>query len=455
MPIFRGAQEVIRRYRGEREICRTYRGPSNTPFYERAQEPWEYEATFPIGTASLTRTGPFRAVDWNATQAAWTRKDDINPRMLQSPVSGRAYGIQRLRIQEGLSTAPMLQQGVRVILYVGVQPATLPLTGGYPSGAGDRPRLLESVERIVGGAFALWLGADRYRMGGPNASNVTRADDLGDGFYTWQPRGRFADYFGRTDTMKALIDGILDGSLTGTLTLRIRGPNEPPASITRWVATAGQVAAAANPLTLDDEDITAQGLDITINGTLADTTRYHVDRVIDGRTARMAESPDDRLNPPTGVSVVDRLTPDLKPRYSGWHYNLAAYNSWLGACGTVHATCVVRVITPPTITSFTDHDHGQHATGANDRFAWLQWVASEGDTGGNTWSMEYLSGRRPRSIPTGRHLSAAQGAQTGLHRTRIQVPATGAATTRLRLRVSYADRTNATVNVDRELAITW
>ena len=142
----------------------------------------------------------------------------------------------------------------------------------------------------------------------------------------------------------------------------------------------------------------------------------------------------------------ENYTSDFRPDSSGWRYALTATDA--DADSSV-AVCTVRTVLAPTLAAFTNSGAGAlQGPGVNQQVAYLNWTGEEGDPN-SVWTLTQ-SGRHVATLPSSRHLSAAQGAATGTHRTRIQVAGGGGGSTTLTLTARNDGGT-----VSRSTTINW
>ena len=252
-----------------------------------------------------------------------------------------------------------------------------------------------------------------------------------------------ADVLDAEREINAIFDGAtrVNGVFVGVTPVFDQAPPRGvAATISDWGATSG--TQKQRRLTINRTAITSQGLVIRMSATLTGASSWEVWRDYGTGSSIVAEGTN--LAP----AYNESLTPDLHPPASGWTYRLHAYASDADGADA-DDTLTVRVVTAPTLTAFNaSAPVGVSAPSINRQCSWLTWTGTEGDPV-STWSMTQ-AGRRIATLPSSRHLSAAQGRATGLNRTRVCVNAGGGLVTTLTLGAR-----NEAGNVSMQATITW
>ena len=233
------------------------------------------------------------------------------------------------------------------------------------------------------------------------------------------------------------INGVFVGT---TPVLDQSPPRGVPATISDWGATAGR--QKSKRLTINRTSITSQGLVIRMSATLAGAARWEVWR--DYGTGSGVAGVGTGIAP----SLTESLTPDFRPPASGWTYRLHAYAADPDGADA-DDTLVVRVVTAPTLTSFTATPPANVQAPSIDRqCVWLMWTATAGDPPA-VWNMTQ-AGRPIASLPSGSRLTPLHGAAVGNLRQRVCVNTGGGLVSTLTL-----GGMNEAGNVSRQVVIRW
>ena len=150
----------------------------------------------------------------------------------------------------------------------------------------------------------------------------------------------------------------------------------------------------------------------------------------------------------TSVLYTESLTSTFHPPASGWSYNLVAHNAALGSCGAAHATATIRVVTAPTVTSFTaGAPASSQGAGTFIQCATVRWTSTAGDPPA-TWAVTQTGVAIPH-LPSARVSAPAYGAR-GQRVCLTDTVHSGATTTTLTL-----TGTNEAGSASRQATITW
>ena len=222
-----------------------------------------------------------------------------------------------------------------------------------------------------------------------------------------------ADVFDGASTVELFAgESRVNGVFIGTTPILDHAPPAGvPAGISDWGATAGTLKAPR--LTVNRTAITSQGLVISMSGTLTGSARWEIWRNF-GTGHNVAA-----VGTGTAPSTTESLRPDFHPPASGWTYRLHAYASDANGADA-DATLTVRVITAPTLTSFTATSPANvQAPGIDRQCVWLMWMATPGDPPA-VWNMTQ-AGRVITSIPSSSRLTPSHGRASGNLRQRVCV----------------------------------
>lgn len=207
--------------------------------------------------------------------------------------------------------------------------------------------------------------------------------------------------------------------------------------ISHYGASDGGGAGNQNILTIDRSDLP---ISPTVSGDFTNATGYDLRRIVPGSDpAVVASSP----SAATSMHYVENLTSTFRPDSNGWVYNLAVHNSALMSCGTVHATCKIRTIELPTITSLTaEPAAGSDGIGGFIQCISVNWAATSGDPPA-TWSFSQ-TGHHIAHLPSARNSAPGRGPQ------RVCIPVRTSETTTLTL-----TGTNESGSVHRSVTLHW
>ena len=358
------------------EVCDIYIGRGNSPYWSRSGHAEKYRTSgWNESNMNFDRTPPTTWAQWIATRSDFVQQPNIDRVWIQDADSSHTYTITELRIHRDTRGT----DSVDLRLFITETPSSFPITT-FPT----NKRLLQSIEQ---GVWKIIYGSTEIEITGPgNPSSDT--NDVGDGLYNWKPSTS------SQESLKTLLAGLLDGSITDDVVLEIPGLAGNAAEITDFGATKG--SGKQEILTLKTTELPNT---ISISATLENCTSWDLYRIDhNGNSVKVASSP----SPATSMSHNENLSSTFKPNSYGWHYNLVAYNSALGDCGTAHASIIVRVITAPSIQSFTaSAPASSQAPGVFIQCSTLEWTASTGDPPAR-WEFSQ-SGYHLATIPSSRH----------------------------------------------------
>ena len=427
MPLHTGANQVRRVFAGADEVCRIYRGLDARPFFQRSGI-WKGVA-LDQSAGTITNTAAEKAIEWGSHIAGYPLQPQFPPAWVQSPVANTLYRVPWFK----MGYDPRNNQ-VELRVVVAPQPAQVNLPSP-PLTAGNK-RLATAVE---GALWSVTSGNEVIDFTGPDAA-ASQTRDSGDGVYVWRPAAA------GEARLRTLIDALVAGTNTGTVVLEIPNPADLGATISNFGASRGRGNRALLTMNLDD-DILPTGPDgflVTISGTLANASGWRIDRV---DQHGVKTTPIQSAAAATEARWVERLSLFDRPDSRGWVYNLTAHDASTGLCGDAHATCRVRVIQRPTITSFTATTPVllPGPQGTQQQASFLSGVVDDGDPTA-VWALSQ-TGRDTGVLPG---VSRSLLAQTGIHRPRVQVSSGGGRETTVTL-----TGTNEAGSVSRNVTISW
>ena len=190
-------------------------------------------------------------------------------------------------------------------------------------------------------------------------------------------------------------------------------------------------------------------IDITVTGNLTNVDRWTVTRIASGSSTPVSAGRNQNVGSGR-VDYQEALSSQFKPDSQGWTYALLAENTTLAACGNRHASCSVRLVTGPTLASFTTSDvvSTQTPSGLFKR-SYLNWAMTLGDPEG-TATLTQVGTRHISHLPSSSRLTVANGVATGSHRQFVQTSGTEGGYTDLTLTV-----TGEGGSVSRTSRIVW
>ena len=267
-------------------------------------------------------------------------------------------------------------------------------------------------------------------MSGPRSSD-SQTQDFADGIYEWRPSAT------ASAQLKTLLDGLLDGSITDEVVLGINNAAETGAVITNFGASKG--GGNQQVLTINETEFPAL-TSITLSATLASTTSAELYQL--GTQAALAVF----LTNPTAASHTFPVSSGFTDS-TGIEFNLVAYNADVGAAGTRNATCRVRLVRAPSITSFTaTNPFTLQGPFINQQAVYLSGVIDGGDPA-TTWTLSQSGSRTIQHLPT--HVTPAALAATGTHRERLQVAGGGGGYTDVTLTGAMTEAGSAVTSTHR------
>lgn len=209
--------------------------------------------------------------------------------------------------------------------------------------------------------------------------------------------------------------------------------SDPP-SIAHFGASSGSGNHAL--LTLNASQLP---IDITISADLTGATRWEIQRVVGAASVPVAAGSTQR------AFYQEPLTSTFKPDSDGWSYLLTVWKVDV----QVHATARVRLVTVPTLSSFSaTAPVGVQIPAGTFQRSYLTWEATAGDPDA-VWSLTQ-SGQFIAHLPSSQHLTPAAGRAAGNHRQFVQISGTPGGRTTLTL-----TGRNEAGQVSRDVSITW